>query len=517
MEQEEKLRLLLEERAKRTAAQSGVEELCERITKELFDKQIDFLHDECKFKAVLGSRRAGKTEMWVRYSTIEALKNPRTMIRIWHSSRLRAKEMLWAAFIYLHKRHGIKTKTNETELSITFQNGSSIKLVGADKDKEAQKKRGDKTILEIILEVQNFGPFLRSMIDDVIEPSLLDWKGTLCVEGTPGPICAGTWFEISGGNNTARRWRNQVLDQELGAKVPGQWSCHRWTLLDNPFVPHARQWLEDKKRARRWADDHPTYLREYCGQWVDDFSALFYKFDLTRNTYTVNEIKPWGPGWQHALGWDLGFRDHMALVIWGWHPEYPNLYEVFSWKLSGLEFQGSLADEVMKTIQEQETEKSLNLIEQVADTGGGGRMYVEEVMSRFTRHFTAAKKTDKFEHVRLFNDELLTGRVKLLLGSPYQVEIAGVMKDPDWEADPEKTEKAPTEDPRTPNHCSDAGLYAWRACWHYVPADPKVVKPRRGSEQEIVNWLDKAAKKIENQNDFFDESRWGFGANNEDA
>lgn len=493
---DDELRLALEEIAKRQTLQVGISNLSLEITGEMFQQQRDFCADKTKRKAVLGSRRAGKTAMWARYATITALANPRALVRIWHSSRARAKDMLWAELNWLHSRHGIVVKSNETELSMTFDNGAVIRLVGADKDKEAQKKRGDKTVLEIILEVQNFGGFLRSMIDDVIDPSLVDLQGTLCVEGTPGALCQGIWYEISGDDNFARRWKSKR----------GGWSCHRWTLLDNPHIPHARQYLADKKLERHWGDDNPTYLREFCGQWVNDLTSLFYKFDLVRNTYSYNDVQPWGPGWCHALGWDLGSRDDMALVIWGWHPSHVGLYEVFSWKKPG-----ALSPEIEAVITEQEKTRGLNFIVQVADTGGGGRTYVEDYMSRYARRFEAAKKTDKYDHVRMFNDELYIGHIKLRLGSVYQQEIQGLMRDVDWPPE-DKPDAKPREDPRSPNHCSDAGLYAWRGCWHFVKPPVIDEKPIRGSEREVdeyVNKLDKAAKNLQKEgSDPFENTQW---------
>lgn len=488
-------RALLEEIVRREAAKKATASLKEQILGELFDRQIDFYNDKSRNKVVLGSRRAGKTEMWTRIAVVTAMERPRTLIRIWSSSRLRAKELLWANFRYLTGRHGIKCKYNDTELSITFENGAIIRVVGADKDQSAQKKRGDKTVLEIVLEVQSFGPFIRSLVEDVIEPSLLDEKGTICLEGTPGPVCAGFWFEVSGGEDVAKTWTSK-----------DGWSVHRWTMLENPHLPHAREELERKKKQRGWADDNPTYLREWCGKWVNDLDALFYKFDLFRNTYDPSRIQPWGPGWSHVLGWDLGFRDDMAICIWGWHDDHPGLYEVFSWKKPG-----ALANEVMEVIQLQETEKNLKFIEQVADTGGGGKMYVEEVMSRYSRKFTAAKKTEKYEHVRLYSDDLLVGRVKLRPGSPLQVEMSTLMRDPDW-PDPDKPEAPPREDPRYPNHCCDASLYSYRAAWHYIKPPEEVKAPAAGT----IDWLKKSLGDLKKDSDpdyfVFEDSQYGHGA-----
>lgn len=130
--------------------------------------------------------------MWARYCTIECLEKPGSLIRIWAINRLRAKQLLWQEFIDVAARHKVRIKTHETELTIRFENGSEIRLLGADKDKEAQKKRGDKTRMEVILESQLFGPFLKTLVEDVAEPCLFDHQGTMCMEGTPALYPRGT-------------------------------------------------------------------------------------------------------------------------------------------------------------------------------------------------------------------------------------------------------------------------------------------------------------------------------------
>ncbi len=481
-------RLVLEELARRKALQSLAGETITAIYDELYDKQRRFALSTSRNLAVLGSRRAGKTEMWPRIATAKALTTPRSLVRVWSHARQRAKELLWNRIRYLVGRHGLKCKMNEVELSFRFENEAEIRLVGADKDKEIQKKRGDSSLAEIVLESQNFGLLLEPLVEDVIRPSLIDLRGTVYLEGTPGPICAGYWFDITGGNDTGEVW------QSLGPKSVSMFEVHRWTMLDNPFIPHAREEMAAIKAMKGWADDNPTYLREWLGRWVNDLGSLYYSFDLLRNTYRTDEVQPWGPGWTHVLGWDLGAIDDMALVIWGWHEDDPTLYEVFSWKKSG-----ARSNEVLAVIEQQEKEKRLNLVKKVADTQGGGKMYVDEVMSRTQHRFTPAQKANKYDHVRLMNDDLLTGRVKVRMGSPLQEELIGLMRDPDYDPrHPDYKDKNPTEDPSCPNHCTDAALYSYREAWHFMP---RQVAPKRASVYEADIYEQQALQDFKKRND----------------
>lgn len=476
----------LQEAARRKLQQDAYWKTIESIRKELFDKQLAVIDDPERNKAVLGTRRAGKTQTHPRYAVITCLKQRDAIVRIWSQARLRAKELLWREIIDLCSRYNIKVKANETELRVTFENGSEIRLVGADKDKEAQKKRGDKTVLEIVLECQSFGSFLKSLVEDVIEPSLFDMRGTVVLEGTPGVVKAGFWYYVTGDDHDQKRWLSQGMMVRLGSVDEGSvlvganWSCHRWGLLDNPKLPNAATALQDLmalKKKRGWADDNPTYLREYRARWVTDKSALYYRFDPNRNTYRVGAVQPWGPGWSHVLGWDIGFNDSMALVMWGWHEHDDTLYEVMSWSENGNEGRVN----VVKKMKELDADKRYNIIKMVADTGGAGRLFVEEIQGREGLTFEAAKKSEKYEHVMLMNDDFLTGHIKCLEGSSYGQCIASLPKDPDWEPE---SGKPPGEDPRFPNHEADAGLYSHRFARAYLAEERPKPKPKPGSAEE---------------------------------
>ncbi len=468
-------RLIFEELEFRRQQKAFAGVVVSRIMAEMFDRQQAFITDTSRNKAAICTRRAGKTQMWSRYSVKVALENPRCLIRIWAINRIRCKQAVWEDILFVCARHQIKVDPNKTELTIKFENGSEIRLLGADKDKEAQKKRGDKTLLEIIIETQLFGGYLQKLIEDVVEPCTMDLRGTICIEGTPGPVLQGFWYAVTGGENIKHRWVSPGVkskDRQGEEKITGAgWSVHHWSVLDNPHLPHMREDIRKLKEARQWADDHPTYVREYTGRWVNDLGALYYAFDPVRNVY--EGIIPYGIGWQHTLGWDLGAKDDMALVVWAWHPKHPDLFEAFSWKKPG-----ALAVEVMSQIKDLEG-IGFNFVKMVADTQGGGKMYVEDVMSRFNYVFEPAAKSEKFMHSRLFNDDLREGHVKLRVGSPYADEISGLARDLDWPPE-DKPDAPPREDPKCPNHCSDAGLYAYRASWHFLHT-AEVAKPVRGS------------------------------------
>lgn len=455
-------RALLEEGARRARVSAApvVDSVIQGIRAEMFGEQLALVDDPSREKAALCTRRAGKTEAEHRYGPMEALKYPGSLVRYWSITRQRCKELYWLPLKAVFERAKVSVKWNDSELRGFLPNRSEIRLVGADKDKEAQKKRGDKTRLEVIGEAQAFGPFLKSLVEDVVEPCTVDVRGTMLLSGTPSVICAGHWFSVSGsqGHVTAKRWHSP--GRTVKAQLEGQgWSCHRWSVLDNPHMQHMREDLPALKAKRGWDDKHPTYLREWLAQWVSDNSALFYAFDETRNLHTRPEAELRGPGWVHVLGWDLGSggaNDPMAKVVWAFHPDDPCLYEAFSWKDTALLEECNAVD--------RDLDKRFNLVGRVADTGGGGKLFVQQYARRFPGFpYEAAKKTEKYEHVILFNDDLKSSRIKLREGSELHQEMSTLPKDPDV-----AEELSAKEDSRFPNHCCDSGLYGWRRGFHFL-------------------------------------------------
>jgi hypothetical protein len=500
-------RKALEELARRKKRRLQAKEVVDAVKSELFGKQREVWEYKSDFKAVLCPRRSGKSNIWPRLSVGEALFNDNALICIWGATRSRVKQMMWDAIVLLCARQAVKVKTHETDLTIKFENGSEIRLLGADRDHDIQKKRGDKVAIHIVLEAQLYGPILAVLVNDVAGPSLMDERqrglGHFYLEGSPGPVCVGLWYEITGRNDVDSQW-----DSIGNSKGEGLgWRCFRWMMADNPHMPHAQKEIDKEKARQRWTDTHPTYRREYLGCWVNDFEKLFYRYDQKRNGFTTDETKPWGPGWTHVLGWDLGSRDDMALVVWAYHEHKPDLYEAYSWKKPG-----ALSNEVMAQIDALE-KRGFNFVAKVADTQGGGKMYVEDVMSRYSQVFEPAKKSEKYAHVSLLNDDFLTGHIKVQIGSPLETELRLLPIDPDW--DRESATKPPTEAQNFPNHCCDAALYSFRKAKHYWhKPEPKIVKP--GTEEytdlEEQHLMDAATQKRQEEYESrYDQDFYGEG------
>lgn len=458
-------RALLEEAARRLggAVQSSVvaAKQVSRILETRFQLQRDFILSPAQRKALLCPRRAGKTEADAAYMLKEAIEGPERLIIFAAKTRQRARDLTWRAVEKLCEAFEVESKPNETTATRTFANRSVIRWTGADDLEELKKKRGDKAWLVIIDEAQDFSfTILKTLVVDIFGPCLEDLGGTLCLTGTPGETCAGYWYQVTGD------------DADPLNRIEG-WTRFGWSVLDNPHVPLIHERIRSGEIAKLCGGtDSASFIREWLGRWINDIGALFYRFSEALNLHDLPDghVTLVGDGWSHVLGWDLGHKDDMAMVVWGFHPKWPHLYECASWKKPG-----ALIDECAAQVRGYQ--QRFNIVAQVADTGGGGAMFVAEMAQRHSIAFEAAKKTEKAEHVKLFNSDLASGVVKLRRRSAYAEEIAVLPKDKNW-AD----EKAPREDPRFANHCSDAGLYAWRRAYNWLHK-PEAEAPKPGTPE----------------------------------
>ena len=423
-----------------------------RWREDLFDRQLALIDDPAKQKAALCSRRAGKTFTCCFYMLEVAHKYSNSLIPYIALTRSVAKRLMWGALKRANTQYHIGMKFNNNELIATLKNGSQISLNGANDEADIDKLRGSAYPLVVIDEAASYGPFLPELVEDVLEPALIDYSGTLLMTGTPNARCHGHFF-------------NATTDPKSG------YSVHKWTIRENPYIPHAGDYLDKKLIQKGWGGDNPVYLREWCGKWIRSDDSLVYRYS-DKNRVTEEDIPD---GLDYILGVDLGFTDATAFVVWGFSSDSPNAYLVEGVKQSRL-----ITSEIAEIIEDMHYK--YNFTSMVCDTGGLGKSMVEEMRRRYGLPLKAAEKRNKFSYIEYFNDGLRTGRIKVLGDSDIFDE---------WDL-LQWNENRNKEDDRFENHLSDASLYGWRECRHFMyeegipPAE--VGSPRYYEELEDKIW-----------------------------
>jgi len=426
----------------------------------LSSAQYAFATDPALLSGALCGRRAGKTTVDARIF-LDALERYPVMgpqdefISALYvaPTRGQAKRLMWGRLQALARYFKVDLRFNSTDLIVTHPNGAQGWILGSDDDRDMDRMRGFAFRDVTLDEVQAFRIAFQELVEDVLEPALSDYGGKLRLTGTPSPACIGYFHDATNG------------------LLPGDWSVHRWTLLDNPNYPRWRgdpDWerkalafLEAYRARKGWGSDHPTYMREWRGLWVRDASGLVYKYDPTINSYD-GEL-PAGFHWEHVFGIDLGRVDAFSLVVWAVCEDRPDVYEVDCYRKSGLSM-----EEWARVIQaKMEEYRPLSM---AVDTGGLGGTIVDDMRKRFSLPLKPAEKKEKFSAIEVMNSDFHSKLIWIRRSSPlhrsYQVLP--------WDEDRKK------EDPRWPNDDTDAALYGFRESkhWTYQALEPR---PAEGS------------------------------------
>lgn len=497
-------------RAKREKEQAA---LRSRYTKaaaaiydELFPEQQAVIDDPFRKKSVLCPRRAGKTHTGIAYALHTCLLNPGANVVIVTLTLKSAKKLYWKPVLELSDRYGLnfrrKGGIHNTHGIIRLENGSELTLVGADSYAEIEKLRGPAYDLVIVDECKSFGAELfRELVEEVIIPACSDRNGSLLLIGTPGAILSGPFFEATypeyldpeHGEPITRLYSNPDVYWNNLARNP-KWSRHTWSSEHNIFKPDVWKNALQEKIDSRWADDNPIWLREYLGLWVPLGDAMVYAFasiltadrneELPRCIYRFGKgdgYNKWGldsrHDWRFVMGLDIGFEDDTAISVGAYSPTKGEMYIVYEWKqpklvISQIASQIKLVSELFNGQIEA----------MVADTGSGGKTTVESLNRMYGTFLVPAQKTAKNEFVQLFNSDLYDGKIKVLADS----ELAYEWRNLQWYLR-DKTKKELSrsgqlrENPKCPNHLSDATLYLWRYCYHHFSRDIEE-RPMRGSE-----------------------------------
>lgn len=440
-------------------------------------------------------------------------------------------------------------EVRDGDLALRFSNGSLIELFGADDEAAIMKLRGLAKHVYWVDEAQDF-QWLERLYKSVVFAGMSDFGAEVWLTGTPSRDLVGMFFEVT---------RDDVEDRMVGWEVHeitvtdnpffGRvvWELGQWFVEDNLFnAPDADQathpWTDDiAANAHRWgpfddeddaaaaavkvrweraaaaeirenglSEDDPDVLREWKARWVKEGARYVYALhavaehaivyaqqrfaddgfpDLRAAMLDLPGVKDEQRAYFTAAGADLGTRDAFAWVVWAWSLKDPILYELASWKKTGLDY-----DEMAQYLVMIRAQINLSLI--VADAGGGGKPAVmgwsKRWMDRYHIPITEAKKSPGYKPIAIkqMNTDVRKLWLRLRKDSPLMCE----WKVHRWAPIRDATGKE-VEDPRTPNHCSDGGLYAHMECYHHRYRPPEVETVRGTPE-----WAIREAQELEAAN-----------------
>lgn len=303
-----------------------------------------------------------------------------------------------------------------------------------------------------------------------------------------------------------------------------------------------------EKRTKNLKGDEPDFVREWLGKWVKadaryvypvhavpKHQLLFAPQRLADNPFVGTDPRfdghpPWYDHqlairdlprvgrdgrphkWLYSLWFDFGFNpDPFAAVLWAFTLSLNDVYEMFSWKQTGIH-----ADDQARYM------KLLWDIEPAIVSFGGDSAGKDADFAEWERRLNLplekANKPGKNTLEELLAGDIRRGLVHLREGSPLYSEMRNLVYLP---TKPGKTREVHKH--RVVNgvvhgdHCCDAARYGFSALTHYL-SQVAGDKPKPGSrealqaeERKIERSIEQAdairERKLEEADEFIDENR----------
>ena len=346
---------------------------------------------------------------------------------------------------------------------MTFPNKAVIYCTGAKDSSEIEKFRGLALKKVYIDECQSFRTHIKELIDDVLVPALMDYDGSLILIGTPGPVPAGYFAEVSG----AAKKTSDIVMEDSEDDADFNWVSYHWTFFDNPHIALKSNKTHDQvlKRALKMRGvpiTDPSIQREFFGKWVLDSNSLWIKYNAKLNHYDQLDARK---QWHYILGIDLGFNDADALALLAWEEGSKCVYLVE-------EIVTDKQDMSDLVTQIQYLQKKYTIDKMVIDEGGLGKKMAEEMRRRHALPLHPADKMRKQENVAFLNDALKTSRFKAKHTSKFAQD--SLLVEIDW--DKSRPDKIKVSD-KYHSDIIDAVLYAFKESPAYTYQEPMKKHP----------------------------------------
>jgi hypothetical protein len=420
---------------------------------ELHAGQSALYYEPARFRCGLCARRWGKS-----YTGLAVLLGgqPGDVSLYFTRKFIDAKAIMLPAFRDINYRFQLGLSFNLSDHTITEPNGAVIRLAGVKDESAAEDLRGPRYRRVVGDECGTFhSELLRYVVEDVVQPALVDSGGDLLLIGTPGPDPdpKDYWFQLTGDPVT---------------KLPGKWPTHHGTIYDNTKARvNPRVALADILRQNNWTEDHPTFRREYLAEWVPDVGSLVFDYQ--------GIFAPGPESGLTVLSLDFGVVDHTSFTILR-QKERPQVWVMQSYSLGGLDIY-----QIAEIVQGLRQRWRPNHI--VGDEGGLGKGYALTLNRQYNIPIEPAEK----RHLRARID---MGRGMLGADQVHLTEEATELHD-EWKRLPWNPLKTGFHD-RYKADCTDGFLYGLQkinALEAYKPPEDNRTEAERMRDMARANAL----------------------------
>jgi hypothetical protein len=233
-----------------------------------------------RFRVVIAGRRWGKTHLAIR-ELAKACREPMKRAFYVAPTYRQAKQIVWDTLKWRLQDLGWARKINESDLTITLINGSSISLRGADNPDSLRGVGLDFVVMD------EFAMIDEKAWSEVLRPTLSDKQGSAMFISTP--MGQGNWA--------------YDLYQRGQAQEEHNWESFQYTTLSGGNVP------EDEIAQAMQDLDERTFRQEYLATFETAGNRIYYSFDrgthIRAHSHDTQVI---------YTGWDFNI-DPMSVVV----------------------------------------------------------------------------------------------------------------------------------------------------------------------------------------------------------
>jgi hypothetical protein len=244
--------------------------------------QLEVANDPHRFKVICAGRRSGKST----YAQLQVLKwslEKPGLYYIVSPTYKQSKSIHWRELKKIIPKEWI-LKTNETELSFTLKNGSTIELKGAENPDALRGVKLKGLVIDEIASIRNWN----WLWQEVLRPTLTDYESPTIFISTPKGY--NHFYELF----------------QLGSRGEDSYKSWRFTSYDNPYIPA----VEIDNAKKELTED--TFYQEYMADFRK-YTGLVYK-EFQRE---IHVIQPFDilPGWSVWRCFDFG-STNPTVCLW---------------------------------------------------------------------------------------------------------------------------------------------------------------------------------------------------------